>query len=187
MKLFVAVVPPVQACQELAAATRPLHKVPGADDLRWTGPQGWHFTLAFIGEVDEGVVPDLETRLARAAHRHGPYTLRLRGGGRFGDRTLWAGADGDLTGLGRLAESVQAAAARAGAEPSRDHGFNAHLTLARGRGRTHLRPYAEALQDFEGSPWSVTSIALMRSNPPRSGIPGEQPRYETMGTWPLGG
>ena len=44
---------------------------------------------AFLGEIDENVLPDLTTRLARAARRHPPQELALSGAGRFGDRVLW--------------------------------------------------------------------------------------------------
>ena len=43
-----------------------LQRMPGADALRWTGRPGWHFTLAFYGEVADDVVPDLTERLLRA-------------------------------------------------------------------------------------------------------------------------
>ncbi|HEY9370938.1 2'-5' RNA ligase family protein, partial [Streptomyces sp.] len=96
MRLFAAVVPPPAQLSELARVVDRLHRLPGADDLRWTGRPGWHFTLAFMGEVDETLLPDLHARLARAAHRTGPFPLRLHGGGHFGRRALWVGAAGGL-------------------------------------------------------------------------------------------
>jgi RNA 2',3'-cyclic 3'-phosphodiesterase len=186
MRLFVAILPPPTAVAELAAVLAPLHRLPHAGGLRWTTPAGWHFTLAFLGEVPDPVRPDLDRRLARAAHRHGPHDLRLAGGGRFDDRILWTGAEGDLTGLAQLADSVRAAARRAGTAPADDH-YHPHLTLARTR-HTHvaLRPFADALADFRGSPWTAGTLSLVSSTPPRSGVPGEQPRYDTVAHWPLG-
>ncbi|BFO22514.1 hypothetical protein SHKM778_89020 [Streptomyces sp. KM77-8] len=59
------------------------------------GAADWHFTLAFYGEVDDDVVPELTERLGRAAARTGAFRLAVRGGGRFGrGRALWAGAEG---------------------------------------------------------------------------------------------
>jgi 2'-5' RNA ligase len=189
MRLFVALLPPPAAASELAAAIQPLHRLPGARTLRWTAIEGWHFTLAFLGETPDAVRPELEERLGRAARRHGPYALRLAGGGRFGDRALWAGAEGDLTGLARLADSVRAAARRAGAPPDEEHGFRPHLTLARGQRSqpVELRSLADALAGFRGgSLWSADTLSLVSSTPPRSGVPGEQPRYDTVASWPLG-
>ena len=44
---------------ELATAVASLHALPGAVDLRWTAVEGWHFTLAFLGNVDEELLPEL--------------------------------------------------------------------------------------------------------------------------------
>ena len=189
MRLFAALVPPPAAAGELAAALGPVRRLPGASKLRWTAPEGWHFTLAFLAEVPDEVRPELDERLARAARRHGPYEMRLATGGRFGDRTLWIGAEGDLRGLSHLADSVRAGARRAGAPPAEEHGFHPHLTLARTpRGHSaHLRPFAEALAAFRGTPWIADHVSLVASVLPRSGVPGELPHYETVQRFPLGG
>ncbi|MER6450981.1 RNA 2',3'-cyclic phosphodiesterase [Streptomyces venezuelae] len=183
MRLFAAVLPPDEAVAELARAVDPLHD----DRLTWTGRAGWHFTLAFMGEVRDEVLPELHTRLERAAHRTAPFALRLHGCGHFGERALWAGAAGELTGLRMLAERANAAARRAGVPMEQHHRYTPHLTLARSRGTTPLRPYLDALADFAGTPWQVDTLSLVRSNLPVSGVPGEQPRYETVGAWPLVG
>ncbi|MER7826676.1 RNA 2',3'-cyclic phosphodiesterase [Streptomyces sp. NPDC096097] len=184
MRLFAAVLPPAGAVAELATA---VHAVQD-DHLTWTARAGWHFTLAFMGEVRDEVLPELHTRLERAAHRTAPFTLRLHGSGHFGERALWAGAAGELAALRMLAERTDAAARRAGVPMQQHHRYNPHLTLARSRSATTpLRPYLDALAGFEGTPWQVDTLSLVRSNLPVSGVPGEQPRYETVGAWPLEG
>ncbi|MBW8819953.1 MAG: 2'-5' RNA ligase family protein, partial [Streptomyces sp.] len=111
MRLFAAVLPPQDVSDELALKVAELRRLPGASELRWTGVPGWHFTLAFYGEVDEPVVPELSARLERAARRTPCFPLALRGGGQFGHgRALWAGASGDLPVLRLLAERAEAAA-----------------------------------------------------------------------------
>lgn len=188
MRLFVAVLPPPPVAEELAEAVGPLRHLPGASALRWTTPESWHFTLAFLGEVHDQVRPELAERLGRAATRHAPCELWLSGGGRFGDRALWAGAEGDLTGLAALADSVCAAARQAGAPPDEEHGFRPHLTLARThRGHAlRLRPFADGLAALRGSTWTADTLCLVSSALPRHGTPGEQPRYTTEASWPLG-
>lgn len=187
MRLFAAVLPPRAAVEELALFVEGLRRMPGADGLRWTGRPGWHYTLAFMGEVDEALLPELSERLARAAHRTGPFPLRVRGGGRFGHRALWAGAAGGLDDMRLLAERSDAAARRAGVAMDGHHRYQAHLTLARSRADTDLRPFVAELEHFGGDRWEVAELALVRSNLPVSGVPGEAPRYETVATWPLGG
>jgi len=187
MRLFAAVVPPEDALRELASVVRGLEGLPGAQGLRWTGRPGWHYTLAFYGEVAEDVVPDLSERLARAARHTEPFSLSLDRGGRFGGRTLWVGASGDVGELRLLADRVEAAGRKAGVEMGEHRHYRAHLTLARsGRGPADFRPYVAALEAFAGRRWTVGELHLVRSNLPRSGVPGEQPRYETVERWGLG-
>ncbi|MFI9721402.1 RNA 2',3'-cyclic phosphodiesterase [Streptomyces sp. NPDC052396] len=188
MRLFVAVTPPSAALTELGRAAQQLHALPHADRLRWTDPATWHFTLVFLGEVGEELLPELDERLGRAARRHPPHEVRLAGGGRFGDRTLWAGAEGELETLRALARSAGAAARRSGVAVDESRPFHAHLTLARatGRARVNLRPFADALAGFTGTPWRVGRLELVRSHLPGSGQPGERPRYEGVRAWDLG-
>src|SRR5215472_14469688 len=137
MRLFVAVVPPDAALAELEQAVAPLRAA--APELRWTGIASWHLTLAFLGEVREEILPELQTRLERAARRHPPQRLAIAGGGAFPSarraQVLWAGiAADDSKALAAVADSVAAAARRAGAPPPGAHQkFRAHLTLARCR------------------------------------------------------
>ncbi|MGC5037552.1 MULTISPECIES: RNA 2',3'-cyclic phosphodiesterase [unclassified Streptomyces] len=188
MRLFAAVLPPDDVCRELAAVVDELRGSAGADGMRWTGRAGWHFTLAFYGEVDDGLVPGLTERLERAAHRTGPFPLAVRGGGQFGHgRALWAGAEGDLATLRLLAERAEAAARKAGVPMGEHRRYKAHLTVARSREARDVRPCLDVLGEFAGRTWTVDELVLVRSNLPTSGVPGEQPRYEAVGRWPLRG
>ncbi|CAL9496303.1 RNA 2',3'-cyclic phosphodiesterase [Streptomyces sp. enrichment culture] len=187
MRLFAAVLPPDEVIRALAAEIDRLKRLPGADGLRWTGRPGWHLTLAFYGEVDGTLVPDLADRLARAAHRTEPFRLALSGGGQFGrGRALWTGAEGDLPTLALLADRAEAAGRKAGVEMGEHRRYKAHLTVARSRDATDTRPYVDALAPFTSPSWTVAELVLVRSNLPRSGTAGERPRYEPVGRWPLG-
>jgi len=187
MRLFAAVLPPEEVAGELAAEVAELKKLPGADALRWTGRPGWHFTLAFYGEVDEDVVAELSARLERAAHRTEPFPLAVRGGGQFGHgRALWAGAEGDLPALRLLADRAEAAARKAGVPMGEHRRYKAHLTIARSRDAAEVRPCLEALEGFTSRTWTVADLALVRSHLPTSGVPGEQPRYEVAARSGLG-
>jgi 2'-5' RNA ligase len=187
MRLFAAVLPPPGVAEELGRAVGGLRGLPGAGRLRWTDRPGWHVTLAFYGEVDEDLVPGLAERLERAARRSDAFPLALRGGGQFGrGRALWAGAEGDLAALRLLAGRVEAAARKAGVPMGEHRRYKAHLTVARAREAVDVRPYVDALGAFTSRTWTVNEVALVRSNLPASGTPGEQPRYETVARWGLG-
>ncbi|GAA2400088.1 RNA 2',3'-cyclic phosphodiesterase [Nonomuraea africana] len=175
MRLFAAILPPPEILDEVAAALAPRIRV--VEGLRWVDRSTWHLTLAFYGEVADRSLPDLEVRLARAAARHPVKRLAFAGAGAFAKRVFWVGITGDP--LVRLADSAAAAGRRAGAVQTDEKRFHAHLTLARARHPTDLRPLVEALSSFAGSPWWADSIHLMRSHP------GSAVRYESLGHWAL--
>ena len=83
MRLFVALVPPPAVLGGLDAAVAPLRTLrPG---LRWTSQDGWHITLAFLGETSETVAARLMPQLERAASRHRPLDLMFAAAGAFPD------------------------------------------------------------------------------------------------------
>lgn len=187
MRLFIAVIPPAEVLGELADVVRPLAGAGERDGLRWTGEQGRHITLAFLGEVDEAKLPELHRRLAAAAGCHDPVPLRLAGGGRFGESVLWTGVvgaevPGESEALFRLAASVAARARRCGIPPE-GRAYRPHLTLARNRGAGSLDRYEEALAGFRGRSWNADRVELVRSH---DRLPGAQPCYEVVAGWPLG-
>jgi len=178
VRLFVALVPPPAAVAELVAATRDLP----VSGLRPVRPQQWHLTLAFLGEVDDATRAELVVRLGRVARRHPPPELALSGGGRFAEHVLWAGVQGDRTGLRRLCDSVRAAARRCGIATDQ-RPYRPHLTIARGAG-ADLRPLTQHLHGFTGSTWAARELHLVRS---RLGAgPGGTSRHEVVSSWPLG-
>ncbi|MEV5959096.1 RNA 2',3'-cyclic phosphodiesterase [Streptomyces sp. NPDC051987] len=187
MRLFAAVLPPADVVAELGVEVDRLKRLPGAEGLRWTGRPGWHYTLAFFGEVADDLVPALSDRLARAARRTPAFGLSVAGGGQFGHgRALWAGAHGDLDTLRLLADRAEAAARKAGLPMGEHRRYQAHLTVARSRDAVDVRPYVALLAEFASRAWTVAELALVRSNLPTSGVPGEQPRYEVVARWGLG-
>ena len=186
MRLFVAIAPPAGVLDELEAKVAPLRAQ--WPELRWTGREAWHLTLAFLGEVGEEAAVALAPRLERAAHRHPSLALSFGPGGAFPSagraRVLWTGIDGDRAALTALAMSVAAGARRAGAAPP-DEGrqFRPHVTLARCRQPADVRPLVASLAGYSGTGWNAAEIHLIRSHLPG---PGQRaPRYEMVGTWPL--
>jgi len=179
----VAIEPPPEALAELAAVVAPLRTA--APDLRWSGRESWHLTLAFLGEVDEQVVPELDTRLGRAAGRHPSQLLAIDGGGAFPSlaraRVIWAGIRGDRPALAALAASIAAGARRAGAPPP-DEGrkYRPHLTLARCKQPLDATQLTRPLAGFTGDDWTAASISLVSSQ-----LGSGPPRYQELARWPL--
>ncbi|MGY1606611.1 RNA 2',3'-cyclic phosphodiesterase [Geodermatophilus sp. SYSU D00700] len=160
-----AVTPPADARDHLAAALAPLRDAPGAP--RWGNPARWHLTLLFLGAVPPSLLPALTAGVGEAVTATPPAVLRLAGAGRFGSRrrpqVCWAGVDGDVAVLSGLAGRL-AAAARGLGLPVEDRPFRPHLTL----GRWHPRRAADGdlpdrLADYRGPEWPVREVTLVRS------------------------
>jgi RNA 2',3'-cyclic 3'-phosphodiesterase len=182
VRLFVGLAPPSAALDDLDAACAPFRLA--RDDLRWTGRELWHLTLAFLGEVSEEGLARLVPWLESAAGRQRPFTLRVAGGGAFSNparaNVLWSGMSGDDGALADLAAAVATAARLAGITPHDAYrGFTPHLTLARCRAPVDVREIVARLDGYQGPGWTVEEIYLIRSTLDR------QPRYETLQTWKL--
>ena len=160
MRLFVAVWPPGDVLDAIAALDRP-----DLRSVRWTGRDQWHATLRFLGEMDR--VPDevLEplTSCTATSVTIGPATQRLSG------RVLMI----PVHGLDELAAAV--------ADPADARPFRGHLTLARARERGGRIPPSLAGAPIAGA-WTVTSVSLVRSH-----LGGGPARYEDIRTVDLRG
>ncbi|WP_020578080.1 RNA 2',3'-cyclic phosphodiesterase [Actinopolymorpha alba] len=188
MRLFVAVVPPARVLDDVAEMVERLRALPGVDErFRWTLPAQWHLTLAFLGDVSEEVLPELERRLARAAEGSDPLRLLVRGGGGFGSarraRVLWTGIDGDVEPLRQLARSVGAACRRSGLDVPEGR-FRAHLTLARLREPSDVRRLVEWMASYAGPAWVARRLELVQSHLGQA--EGRRSQYETIRAWPFG-
>jgi 2'-5' RNA ligase len=165
MRMFVAVTPPAELIEHLAEFLEPRQEVESL--LRWSSPEQWHVTLAFLPAVADADLDDLSDKLTGAAAKRSSFALQLKGAGAFPDpaeaKTLWAGVAGDLDPLGRLATSSRSAAVQAGLEVDGGR-FRPHLTLAR-IGRAHdVTRWLRILDLYDGPSWQVEEFALIQSH-----------------------
>ncbi len=181
MRLFVALRPPLEAIEDLQHFLEPRL---AAGEFRWTPPEHWHLTLAFMPEVAAGTVDGLIERLDRAARRRRQISLSIAGGGAFPQvgraKVLWAGVHLDpaqRTELARAAVGARAAASRAGAAP--DGGpFEPHLTLARLRRPIDVVRWVRLLETYHGPAWSAEEMLLIQSHLGQG--PHGRPRHEPI-------
>lgn len=180
MRLFVALDLSAEAEDRLRRAVGPLRG--RYDGLRWTPPEGWHVTLAFLGEVvDDGlaaVTGAVGDAVAAAATE--PIRLRLDAPGHFNRRILWFGVADDPPGaVATLGVAVQRAAAAIGV-PVDEKPVHPHVTLARARGRERVP--ADVLADVPQVEvaWDVAEAFLYRSHLGRGAA-----RYERLRSLPL--
>jgi RNA 2',3'-cyclic 3'-phosphodiesterase len=183
VRRFVALPVPADVRGALATAIDPLRS---SDDreLRWAKPDGWHITLAFLGEVDDDAVASVVEVVGGALGRVAPpRSLRLAGAGRFSHRVLWAGVDDEPAGsVAALGAAIQTALVDA-ALPVQEQPVAPHVTLARSRKR-RSRGVTEDLVarvDVPEAGWTVDTVELWRSE-----LGGGPARYEVDAALPVG-
>ncbi len=186
--MFVAVLPPAEVVDDLAAFLEPRQESdPG---LRWTAPEQWHVTLAFLPAVADRHLDDLVERLGRAAARRTPFPGTVAGGGAFPSpgraKVVYAGVvtseDGG-TELGRLSTGARAAATKAGTEVDGGR-FHPHVTLARSGRPFEATRWLRVLDAYRGPTWQAEEMALVASHLGQG--PRRRPRYEVVETFRLG-
>jgi len=179
MRLFAGLALPAVQQDELADALA----ASDLDALRPVPPQQRHVTLAFYGEVRADTVAELTQRLDRAARRTPPMRLRLSHLGAFpkpaSARVLWAGLDGDVATLRRLAERCSAAGARCGLEME-SRAYRPHVTVARAR-KEPLDLRDVVASPVDGSVWEATDFSLVHS------VLGPKPVHTPLASFTLGG
>ncbi len=188
MRMFVAVCPPPDVLDDLAEFLAPRQDV--ASPLRWTAPEQWHLTLAFLARVEDRNLDALDERLTRLAAQHARFTLTLGGSGAFphpgAAKVLWVGVQDEqaATELSRLARGARAAANTAGVEVDGTR-FTPHLTLARLGRPIEATRWLGVLGTWRSRPWRVEGLALIESHLGEGSH--RHPRYEVREVFPLAG
>jgi 2'-5' RNA ligase len=185
MRMFVAAVPPLSVLEDLDGFLAVRRE---AAAYRWTVPEQWHLTLAFLADVPDRVHDDLHARLERAARKRHPMRATIAGGGAFPNvaraKVLWAGIElDDPVELSRLATGCRAAASKAGVEVAGER-FKAHVTLARMSRPVEATPWVRLLDTYRGPTYDLDQISLIASHLGEG--PRKRPRYEVLERFRLG-
>ncbi|MEU6203533.1 RNA 2',3'-cyclic phosphodiesterase [Micromonospora musae] len=192
MRLFVAVNPPAEVVADLTTQVGRLRVAAAAaagTDVRLADPAHAHLTLAFLGEVEEARLVEVESALGLAAQwfresRDTAPRLRLGGGGRFGANRftiLWVDVRGEVEALDTLARLIRSRLRNARL-PHDERPFRPHLTIARPADRvdeSDVEADRVALDGYQGPEWPAHELVLTRSHP------GPRPRYDRVAAWPL--
>ncbi len=104
--------------------------------FKWTTPEQLHFTLKFLGVVEEKRIRSLTMALEGVAKGRRAFELSLGKPGQFPERgiprILWIGLSSGKNELETLAAAVEEACIRWGF-PAADKPFKPHLTVARAK------------------------------------------------------
>ncbi len=160
---------------------------PLTDNIQWVSPENLHWTLQFLGKVDDTDLHAICRCLSEVAAEQAMFSLTARGIGAFPSidqpRLLWLGAKQGGNQLIELQDRIEAGMADLGFQPER-RGFVPHLTLGRiGRGKHGGTPLAERLAkmaDFKGGTTAVDRVTLFASELGRDG-----PSYHVISRAPL--
>ena len=186
MRMFVALVPPEEALEDLAEFLGPRQEA--EQDFRWTSPEQWHVTLSFMASVPDRALDDLVDRLGRAAARRTSFSLAVAGGGAFPNagraRVVYAALEAEEPEeLRRLSTGARAAGNKAGADADGGR-FHPHLTLARTKRPAEVTRWVRVLDTYRGPRWVAEEITLIASHLGQG--PRKRPRYEVIESFPLG-
>jgi 2'-5' RNA ligase len=185
MRMFVAAVPPPEVLEDLEEFLSVRRE---AAEFRWTVPDQWHITLAFLADVPDRAYDDLVERLSRAARKRHPMRASIAGGGAFPNvgraKILWAGVElDDAEELRRLATGCRAAASKAGIQVAGER-FKPHVTLARTGHPVEATAWVRLLDAYRGPAYELGEISLIASHLGEG--PRKRPRYEVVETFALG-
>jgi RNA 2',3'-cyclic 3'-phosphodiesterase len=186
MRMFVAAVPPPEALEHLDEFLSVRRE---AAAFRWTLPDQWHLTLAFLADVPDRAYDDLVDRLGRAARKRHPMRATIAGGGAFPHagraKVLWAGVElDDPVELTRLATGCRAAASKAGIEVAGER-FKPHVTVARMGRPVEATSWVRVLGTYRGPAYDIDEVSLIASHLGEG--PRKRPRYEVLEGFTLGG
>jgi len=182
VRVFTAIFPPEQAVDDLARIVEPVQRA--NPELRWTPPQLWHLTLAFLGNITEVDSRLLNQHMREFVAQRAALRVRLAGAGAFPEpaaaQTLWVGMDAPGFALADLSRELIGSVLHFGWILDR-RSFQPHVTLARSRTEQNVTSAVEELADYRGPYWDVPSIAVVWSRQ----RPNGEPFYELLGEHPF--
>jgi 2'-5' RNA ligase len=140
-----------------------------AGDVKWVAPENLHWTLQFLGDLEDLEIPALCNAVASAVTELEPFDLEARGAGAFPSpdrpRTLWLGAGAGSQVMVAVHNAIQKKLDRLGYRGEHRR-YVPHLTLGRaGRNSPPRSLVAElaALADFDAGAMLVDEVTVYAS------------------------
>jgi RNA 2',3'-cyclic 3'-phosphodiesterase len=169
MRMFLAVFPSSSA-QEAAHGVIERLRRPD-DEVSWVRRENLHYTLRFMGELDEDGVSRLIAAARQGAAERPRFTAILGGAGAFPSarraRVLWLGLSEGAEALTTLAGGLERALAGHGFGAA-ERAFSPHLTLGRVRRRDQdwsgrLAGVAAGIGSGGATDFAVDHVAVVES------------------------
>lgn len=139
MRTFIAIDLDKEIKDKLSSFLSELDKV--SKKIKWVRKEGMHLTMKFLGEIEEKMIPEVESTLKEISHKCPSFILRLRGTGTFPEgrknpRVIWVGIEMNQ-GLKAVQAQLEEELEKKGfSREKRD--FHPHLTLGRIKPHSYL-------------------------------------------------
>ncbi len=150
IRCFVAIEIPETIQTLLTSAQEELRKfVRGAS---WVKRENIHLTLKFLGDVAPNQISAIKNSIEQVTDTRSPFSMELGGIGAFPNlsrpRIIWASVKTGADGVAAIAREIDLRLSRHGYERD-EKPFRPHLTLARLKSRTNLKPLVDVFQQYE--------------------------------------
>src|SRR5579884_1363006 len=169
LRTFIAV-DPGKAIRDRVVALQEVLARTGAS-VKWVEPENLHFTLLFLGEVEDREIPAVCRAVAEGCQTHAAFPLSVERVGCFGNlrrpRTLWVGTGLGTQELVALHDALEPPLLDLGCYRREDRQYTPHITLGRVRGeRSPTAALATALArqaKWQGGETNVREIHVLSS------------------------
>lgn len=185
-RIFIAV--PVPSGIRKAATILQQKLGEGLDNIQWVPGENMHFTLQFLGDVEELMIPGVCRCAQDAVANFKPFQLHVIGAGAFPDldrpRTLWLGT---TEGSETLTQMNNAIGENLRTLPVRreKRSYHPHLTLGRVQGKQTvldaIHPRLMEHAETEVGTMTIDKVTVFASELSRAGA-----KYHVLGSAKLG-
>lgn len=173
IRCFVAIEIPETIQTLLTSAQEELRKF--VRGVSWVKRENIHLTLRFLGDVTPNQISVIKYSIEQVTDTRSPFSMELGGIGAFPNlsrpRIIWAGVKIGADEVGAIAREIDLRLSRRGYE--RDgKPFRPHLTLARLKSRTNLKPLIDVFQQYDtisGARMMVKQVRIVQSQLRRGG------------------
>ena len=152
-------------------------------DIKWTRPENYHVTLAFLGDRQESELETAKVVLGEVAKNFSTFALRVRGVGAFpevrGARVLWFGVQAKSV-LKEMAAVLRERLEEHRLLPDLPEDFSPHMTIARLRNPRAVEDLVSPFARKEFVRSRVEQICLYESH-----LQANYPVYQLLQSEPL--
>lgn len=167
MRTFIAIDLDKEIKDKLSSFLLELDKV--SKKIKWARKEGMHLTLKFLGEIEEKMIPEVESLLKGISSKCPSFVLRLKGTGTFPEgsknpRVIWVGIE-ESQDLKAIQAQLEEELEKTGF-PREKREFHPHLTLGRIKPHSYLGGIFSLLESNKESDFGemkVKKIAFFQS------------------------